>query len=51
MIELSVYNSVKANLNKFQFVNIEKADSYTLQIGDITLISASFVIHLRTIID
>ena len=41
--EWLVYNSVKANPDKFQFIILGNTDSPTLQIGDIAIISSSSV--------
>ena len=41
--EWFVCNSIKANPNKFQFIILRNTGSHTLQTGDITIKSASFV--------
>ena len=44
--EWFVYNSMKANPDKFQFIILGNKDSNTLQIGDITTKSISSVTPL-----
>ena len=44
--EWFVYNSMKANPDKFQFIILGNKDSSTLQIGDITTKSISSVTPL-----
>ena len=46
-----VYNSMKAKLNKFQFIILGNTRSHTLKIGDITIKSASYVTLLGITID
>ena len=46
-----VYNSMKANPNKFQFIILGNTGSHTLQIGDITIKSASSVTLLGITLD
>ena len=49
--EWSVYNSMKADPDKFQFIILGKPGSHTLKIGDITIKSASYVTLLGITID
>ena len=49
--EWFVYNSMKANLDKFHFIILGNTGSHTLQIGDITIKSASSVTLLCITID
>ena len=49
--EWFAYNSVKANPNEFQFIILGNTGSYTLQIGDITIKSASSVTLLGITVD
>ena len=49
--EWFVYNSMKANLDKFQFIILGNTGSHTLKIGDITIKSASYVTLLDITID
>ena len=49
--EWFVYNSMKANLDKFHFIILRNTGSHTLQIGDITIKSASSVTLLCITID
>ena len=41
--EWFVFNSIKANPDRFQFISLGSTGSNTLQIGDITIKSASSV--------
>ena len=49
--EWFVYNLIKANPDKFQFIILGNKDSHTLQIGDITTKSVLSVILLAINID
>ena len=49
--EWFVYNSMKANPDKFQFIILENTGSHTLKIGDITVKSASSVTLLGITVD
>ena len=49
--EWFVYNSMKANLDKFQFIILGNTGSHTLKIDDITIKSASSVTLLGITID
>ena len=49
--EWFVYNSMKANPDKFQFIILWNTGSRTLKIGDITITSASSVTLLGINID
>ena len=49
--EWFVYNSMKGNPNKFQFIILGNTGSHTLKIGDLTIKSASSVILLGITID
>ena len=49
--EWFVHHSMKANPDKFQFIILRKTSSRTLQIGDITIKSASSVTLLGITID
>ena len=49
--EWFVYNSMKANPDKFQFLILGNTGSRTLKIGDITMTSASSVTLLGINID
>ena len=49
--EWCVYNSTKANSDRFQFIILGNTGSYTLQIGDITIKSAASVTLLDIRID
>ena len=49
--EWFVYNSMKANPDKFQFLILGNTGSRTLKIGDITITSASSVTLLGINID
>ena len=49
--EWFVYNSMKANPDKFQFIILGNTGSRTLKIGDITITSASSVTLLGINID
>ena len=49
--EWFVYNSMKANPDKFQFIILENTGSHTLKIGDITIKSASSVTLLGITVD
>ena len=49
--EWFVYNSLKSNPDKFQFTILGKVGSHILQIGDITIKSASSVTLLGITID
>ena len=49
--EWFVYRSIKANPDKFQFSTLGNTGSYTLEIGDITIKSASHVTLLGITID
>ena len=49
--EWFVYNSVKANPDKFQFIILGNTGSHTLKIGDITIKLASYVTLLGITID
>ena len=49
--EWFVYNSLKSNPDKFQFTILGKVGSHKLQIGDITIKSASSVTLLGITID
>ena len=49
--EWFVYNSMKPNPDKFQFIILGNTGSHTLKIGDITIKSASYVTLLGITID
>ena len=49
--EWFVYNSMKTNPDKFQFIILGNAGSHTLQIGDITIKSVSSSTLLGITID
>ena len=49
--EWLVYNSMETNPDKFQFIIVEKLDSRTLQVNDITIKSSSCVTLLCITID
>ena len=49
--EWFVYNSIKANPDKFQFIILGNTGSHTLKIGDITIKSASSITLLGITID
>ena len=49
--EWFVYNSMKANPDKFQFIILGNTGSHTLKIGNITMKSASYVTLLGITID
>ena len=49
--ERFVYNLMKANPDKFQFIILGNTGSHTLQFGDITIKSAPFVTLLGITID
>ena len=51
LYEWFVYDSMKANSDKFQFIILGNTGSHTLQIGYITIISASSVTLLGITID
>ena len=51
MCEWFVYNSMKPNPDKFQFIILGNTDSHTLQIGDITTKSILSVTLLCITID
>ena len=51
LYEWFLYNSMKENPDKFQFIILGKTGSYTLKIGDITIKSASSVTLLGITID
>ena len=49
--EWCVYNSTKANSDKFEFIILGNTGSHTLQVGDITIKSAASVTLLDIRID
>ena len=51
LYEWCVYNPMKANPGKFQFIILGNTGSHTLRIGDISIKSASFVTLLGITID